>query len=332
MANNKSEREERPLVNIKDLTVIFEARGNIVHALDTVTLSINAGERIGIVGESGSGKSTLALALGGHIQGAGRRSGGSVDVVSTDVFTASPEALVHLRRGHLGYIFQNPIGTLDPTRKVSRQFFGTDGRPISEARIADVLEQVSLDDIPRVLKSYPHELSGGMAQRVAIAMAIEHEPRIIIADEPTSSLDASIRLQILDLLKEISIRSGAALIIVSHDLKAVRSYCERVAVMYAGRIVELGDSKDVFAEPSHPYTAALIRAMPGEEGIDGEIRGIRGNPPLVTKRLEACAFAERCDYVLDECWHLRPEPTSQNNRRVSCHLASRGISARAAEC
>jgi oligopeptide/dipeptide ABC transporter ATP-binding protein len=254
-----------------------------------------------------------------------------VDVVATDVFTASPEALGRLRRGHLGYIFQNPIGTLDPTRKVSRQFFGTDGRPISEARIANVLEQVRLDDIPRVLKSYPHELSGGMAQRVAIAMAIEHEPRLIIADEPTSALDASVRLQILDLLKEISIRSGAALIIVSHDLKAVRSYCERVAVMYAGRIVELGDSKDVFAEPSHPYTAALIRAMPGEEGIDGEIRGIRGNPPLVTKRLEACAFAERCDYVLDECWHLRPEPTLQNNRWVSCHLASRGISARAAE-
>ncbi|MQF81803.1 MAG: ABC transporter ATP-binding protein, partial [SAR202 cluster bacterium] len=169
MTNNKSELGERPLVNVEDLTVIFEARGNIVHALDTVTLSINAGERIGIVGESGSGKSTLALALGGHIQGAGRRSGGSVDVVATDVFTASPEALGRLRRGHLGYIFQNPIGTLDPTRKVSRQFFGTDGRPISEARIANVLEQVRLDDIPRVLKSYPHELSGGMAQRVAIA-------------------------------------------------------------------------------------------------------------------------------------------------------------------
>ena len=330
MANSAAIGREGPLIGINDLTVIFEARGNVVHALDAVTLTIGSGERIGIVGESGSGKSTLALALGGHIQGAGRRSAGRVLVAGTDVFRASTEDLQRLRRRRLGYIFQNPIGTLDPTRKVTRQFFGADGRPISKARIAEVFEQVGLEDIPRVLTSYPHELSGGMAQRVAIAMAIEHEPQIIIADEPTSALDASVRLQILDLLKEISVRSGAALIIVSHDLNAVRSYCERVAVMYAGRIVELGYSGDVFAAPSHPYTAALIQAIPGEEGVGGVIRAIRGNPPLLAKRLEACAFAERCEHAMDECWQLRPEPTTRDGRSVVCHLAGHGASAPAA--
>jgi peptide/nickel transport system ATP-binding protein len=309
-----------PQINITNLSIVFEGRGTAVHALDSVTLVMRRGERIGVVGESGSGKSTLALAIGGHIRGSGRLACGHVVVAGTDVFEAAPKELRRLRRRRLGFVFQNPIGTLDPTRRISRQFFNSEGRILDQARIAQLLEKVGLKEISRVMASYPHELSGGMAQRVAIAMAVEHEPEIIIADEPTSALDASIRMQILDLLLEVSERTNSTLVIVTHDLKAVMSYCERVAVMYAGRIVETGRSSEVFGAPRHPYTAALLRAIPGEEGFGGIIRSIPGNPPLFAGRSEACAFAERCCDALDDCRIRRPESVPVGNGSAACHL------------
>jgi peptide/nickel transport system ATP-binding protein len=319
-----------PQIDITNLSIVFEGRGTAVHALDSVTLTMRRGERIGVVGESGSGKSTLALAIGGHIRGRGRRASGQVVVAGTDVFEAFPEELRRLRRRRLGFVFQNPIGTLDPTRRISRQFFDAEGRILDQARIGQLLERVGLKGIARVMASYPHELSGGMAQRVAIAMAVEHEPESIIADEPTSALDASIRTQILDLLVEVSERTNSTLVIVTHDLKAVPSYCERVVVMYAGRIVEKGRSSEVFATPRHPYTAALLRAIPGEEGFGGVIRAIPGNPPLFAGRSEACAFAERCGEAFKDCWTRRPESVPVGDGSATCHLVySSAFSSRA---
>jgi oligopeptide/dipeptide ABC transporter ATP-binding protein len=318
-------QNSRRLISVQDLSVQFKGRGATVQALDDVSLDIMPGERIGIVGESGSGKSTLALALGGHIRGNGSRTAGRVLSAGVDVFSASPIELQTLRRSRLGYVFQNPIGTLDPTRRVSRQFFDAEGELVPLNRLTELLKLVGLRDVSRVLASYPHELSGGMAQRVAIAMAIEHEPSIIIADEPTSALDASIRLQILDLLRSLSERTRAALIIVSHDLKAVRTYCQRVCVMYAGRVVEIGASADVFRAPLHPYSAALMRAVPGEEGLGGTILAIPGNPPLLTQRAEACAFADRCSHVFDSCREYRPQTVVTQARGVTCHLVEGGV-------
>ncbi|MGE3873259.1 MAG: ABC transporter ATP-binding protein [Parvibaculaceae bacterium] len=308
-----------PLIRVEDLSVVFPTRGATVQALDTVSIEIGRRERIGIVGESGSGKSTLALAMAGHIRGGGYRTVGRVVAAGLDLFAAQASDLQSFRQDRLGFVFQNPIGTLDPTRRISRQFF-ENGHALPVDRIASLLEAVGLSDTARILNCYPHELSGGMAQRVAIAMAIKHRPEIIIADEPTSALDASIRTQILRLLEEVSDETGAALILVSHDLRAVRSHCDRVAVMYGGRIVEFGKAADIFAAPLHPYTVALLGAMPGAEGYGGAIRPIQGNPPLLTMPASSCAFADRCGKVQDKCRHVRPEPETCDGRSVTCHL------------
>ena len=310
-----------PLIRVEDLSVAFATRGTSVQALDTVSIEIARRERIGIVGESGSGKSTLALAMAGHIRGHSSQMSGRVVASGLDLFTAKASELQSFRQNRLGFVFQNPIGTLDPTRRISRQFFDN-GRPLPTARIVALLQAVGLTDTTRILNSYPHELSGGMAQRVAIALAIKHKPEIIIADEPTSALDASIRGQILRLLEEVSEETGAALILVSHDLRAVRSHCDRVAVMYAGRIVELGKAADIFQNPVHPYTTALLAAMPGAEGHGGAIRPIQGNPPMLAMRATSCAFADRCSKVRSDCRTHRPEAEMLGARRVACHLVS----------
>jgi oligopeptide/dipeptide ABC transporter ATP-binding protein len=323
MMTTVREADFGPLIRVEDLSVIFPTRDASVQALDTVSLEIGRRERIGIVGESGSGKSTLALAMAGHIRGNQAQASGRVVAAGLDLFAAQASELQSYRQNRLGFVFQNPIGTLDPTRRISRQFYDN-GRPLPVERIATLLQSVGLTDTARVLNSYPHELSGGMAQRVAIAMAIKHRPEIIIADEPTSALDASIRSQILRLLEEVSEETGAALILVSHDLRAVRSHCDRVAVMYAGRIVEEGRAADIFQNPLHPYTIALLAAMPGAEGYGGAIRPIPGNPPLMTARASSCAFADRCSKVRDDCRSLRPETDSWGGRRVVCHLAAAG--------
>jgi oligopeptide/dipeptide ABC transporter ATP-binding protein len=312
-----------PLIRVEDFSVVFPTRGTTVQALDTVSIEIARRERIGIVGESGSGKSTLALAMAGHIRGNRAQASGRVVAAGLDLFAAQAADLQSFRQNRLGFVFQNPIGTLDPTRRIGRQFF-ENGHQLPVERITALLQSVGLSDTARILNSYPHELSGGMAQRVAIAMAIKHKPEIIIADEPTSALDASIRGQILRLLQKVSDETGAALVLVSHDLRAVRSYCDRVAVMYAGRIVETGKAADIFQHPQHPYTVALLAAMPGAEGYGGAIRPIQGNPPLLSTRASSCAFADRCSKVRDICRGLRPEPELLGGRSVTCHLAAAG--------
>jgi peptide/nickel transport system ATP-binding protein len=308
-----------PLIRVEDLSVVFATRGTTVQALDTVSIEIAPRERIGIVGESGSGKSTLALAMAGHIRGNRSQMSGRVIASGLDLFKAQAPELQSFRQNRLGFVFQNPIGTLDPTRRIGRQFF-ENGHALPHARIVSLLQSVGLSDTARILSSYPHELSGGMAQRVAIALAIRHKPEIIIADEPTSALDASIRGQILRLLKEVSDKTGAALILVSHDLRAVRSHCDRVAVMYAGRIVEHGKAADIFQTPMHPYTTALLAAMPGAEGYGGAIRPIQGNPPMLAVPALSCAFADRCGKVRDDCRTHRPKAELVGTRSVTCHL------------
>jgi peptide/nickel transport system ATP-binding protein len=305
-ATSTAPSEAAPLASVRGLSVGFRSGGTQVLALDEISLELARGERIGLVGESGSGKSTLALALAGFIKGNGRRLAGQVRVAGHDVFDSDAEALRRLRATLFGFVFQNPIGTLDPTRKIARQFFDAEGAPIAPARITALLQEVGMPDVPRVLASYPHELSGGMAQRVAIAMAIEHAPVLMVADEPTSALDASIRIQILDLLLANSRRQHSALLLVSHDLAAVRRFCERVVVMYSGRIVEQGPTEAVFRQPLHPYTAALMAAMPGREGLGGQLQSIPGHPPMMHSRAEACTFVPRCPLANHECRARRP--------------------------
>lgn len=303
------------VLEVTDLVVDYESADGRYRALDGATLSVIAGETLGLVGESGSGKSTLALAAGGLLPENARMESGIVRVGEAVVTGGSASELRALRRRYLGFVFQSAIAALDPTRTVERHLLdvGAD---------AELLRQVALPVTRRILKSYPHELSGGMAQRVAIALAIAHRPRVVIADEPTASLDSSIRQQILALLFGLRTTIGASVLFLSHDIASVARFCDRVAVMYGGRVVEEGRASDVLGHPTHPYTAALLAAAPGTEASTGTLEPIPGVPPLLHGRSEACAFAPRCGFAADVCTSARPEPRAIRAQSVICHRAT----------
>jgi len=234
-----------------------------------------------------------------------------------------------LRADELGYVFQDPIGTLDPTRRIGLQVKAALGGGATPAQIDLVLKDVGLD-ADRIARSYPHELSGGMAQRVSIGMAVARRPKVVIADEPTAGLDAPIKNQILDLLVTRCRATGAVLILLSHDLHAVRKWSDRVGVMYGGRLVETGRTAAVFARPAHPYTALLLRSAIGREPLGGRVEPIPGAPPVLTGRCHACAFAPRCAWTEPVCAAVRPELRYIAGRDVICHRAESVIAAGAA--
>jgi oligopeptide/dipeptide ABC transporter ATP-binding protein len=316
------------LVEVDELVIEYRTRRGRVRALDGATLAIMPGEKLGIVGESGSGKSTLGLAIGRLLPPSAERSGGDLRISGQSIFELDDSALRNLRRSEIGYIFQDPIGTLDPTMRIKHQMAAALNDAVSEDELLGLLSRVGLTDIRRVARSYPHELSGGMAQRVSIAMAIARSPRLLIADEPTASLDASIRGQILDLLVSHCGQGQTSMVLLSHDLRAIGRYCDRVAVMYGGRVVEVGASEAVFEHPAHPYTDALLKAVPGREGLGGRIEPIPGLPPTQSERSEHCAFAARCDWAEQRCISVRPEPRGlADGRQVVCHRVEEILSA-----
>lgn len=307
-----------PVLEVDGLAVDYD---NGVRALDGATLTVSAGETVGIVGESGSGKSTLGSAVGGLLPASARTTSGEVRVDGQAVHTLRPKALRALRRDRLGFVFQEPIGSLDPTMRVGKQVAlalrGRDGDVLTH------LERVRLSDPARVARSYPHQLSGGMAQRVAIAMAMACEPEILVADEPTAALDAQIRDDVLDVIFTLAVESGTTILWLSHDLPAVGKRCSRLAVMYGGRVVEYGAAADVLGAPRHPYTAALVRAVPGAAAQGERLASIPGQPPVLTGPSGGCAFAPRCPDALDVCG-TRPPLVVADDRDVLCHRATVG--------
>jgi len=306
------------VLEVTGLTVDFQAAGGWYRALDGATLRLGPGETVGLVGESGSGKSTLALAAGGLLPPNARMEG-DVRVGGVSVIGGITDELRSVRQRYLGFVFQSPAAALDPTRTVETLLRDVDA---DEGQIAALLQQVALPPARRILKSYPHELSGGMAQRVAIAIAIARRPRLVIADEPTASLDSSVRQQILALLFGLRAKIGASVLFLSHDIGSVGRFCDRVAVMYAGRIVEDGPARAVLRHPTHPYTAALLATAPGTEQATGRLEPIPGVPPLLRGRSEACAFAPRCRFATEICTSVRPQPRALGAQSVVCHRAS----------
>lgn len=263
-----------PIIEVRGLVIEYKSQPVAVRALDGVDFTAYPNETVGIVGESGSGKSTLAMALGGINRSGIRPSQGSVQTFGHDVFALQGAYRRRFLSEDIGFVFQNPIGSLDPTRRIGNQFFSSTGRPLDRGRTEELLTSVGLRDTDRILASYPHEVSGGMAQRVCIAIAISVNPLLLIADEPTAALDASVKTQILNLLMETRQRTRSTLVLVSHDLHSVRKYCDRVYVMYGGRVIETGPTREVFDRPRQPYTAALLRSIPGTEGPGGRIEPI----------------------------------------------------------
>jgi oligopeptide/dipeptide ABC transporter ATP-binding protein len=315
-----------------DLVVEYTTKRGTIRALDEATLTVDAGEIVGVVGESGSGKSTIGAAMGHLLPHNARISGGDVLVGGRSLRGLSDDELLALRRDELGFVFQDPIGTLDPTARVGRQLRWVLGKATTDDELRTALERVRLDDPDRVLRAFPHQLSGGMAQRVSIALALAGNPKAVIADEPTASLDASVRTEILELLVGVAREASSALVLMSHDLRAVRRYCTRVAVVYGGRVVETGAAEQLFASPAHPYTQALLGAAPGAERPGETLLPIPGIPPVLHSPYPGCAFAPRCPAVVAACTAERPRLRTigthdgrgggtHDGRAVVCHVA-----------
>jgi peptide/nickel transport system ATP-binding protein len=302
----KRERGERPLLEINGLHTSFHTRHGVVRAVDGIDFSVDRGEIMGLVGESGCGKSVTSLSVLRLVAPPGHIDAGQVLFDGTDLLTLSPDEMRKIRGERISMIFQQPTSSLNPVWDVGTQIAevlrihrGMKGKA-AEARTLDLLRMVGIPDPARRLKAYPHEMSGGMAQRIMIAMALACEPELLIADEPTTALDVTIQAQILDLMRNLRDETGTAIILITHDLGVVAEMCDRVAVMYAGEIVEQTDVVSLFREPLHPYTRGLIGSIPVLGDAREELAVIPGNVPNLIDLPEGCRFAPRCMARIEE--------------------------------
>ncbi|MEJ2132604.1 MAG: ABC transporter ATP-binding protein, partial [Gammaproteobacteria bacterium] len=302
-----------PLLQVDDLSVTFRTDRGLVRAVDGASLHVDAGETLALVGESGSGKSVTALSILGLIGDSGRVENGRVLFDGQDLLTLTKPQIRHIRGNRIGMIFQEPMSSLNPVLTIGKQVAepiqlhrGVSWREARE-RAAELLTKVSIPDARHRLDSYPHHFSGGMRQRVMIAMALACEPKLIIADEPTTALDVTVQAQILSLLKRLTDETDTALILITHDLGVVARYADRVAVMYAGRVVESASARELYANPQHPYTDGLMESVPTIDGEPGtRLKTIPGQPPDLANLPPGCPFAPRCRYARDECQRARP--------------------------
>lgn len=300
------------LLSVRDLRTHFTVEGETFRAVDGIDLDIARGEAVALVGESGSGKTVTAMSVLQLIPDPpGRIVGGSVRLDGEDLVTASPARLRSVRGGRIACVFQDPQTTLNPVLRVGHQIVemlrahGHLSRAEARARARELLEAVRIPDPERRLDEFPHQLSGGMRQRVVIAMALANDPDLLIADEPTTALDVTVQAEILDLLIELRERTGMALLFITHDLGVVAELCDRVVVMYAGRVVEEADTATLFADPKHPYTRQLIGCTPTLGGGRRPLTTIPGLPPALNDLPPGCAFAPRCDVAEERC-HAAP--------------------------
>jgi peptide/nickel transport system ATP-binding protein len=302
----KRQRGERPLLEVSGLHTSFHTRDGLVRAVDGIDFHVDRGEIMGLVGESGCGKSVTSLSIMRLIAKPGRIESGTVVFDGTDLLTLSNEQMRRYRGERISMIFQQPTSSLNPVWDVGTQIEevlrihrGMRGKA-AEARALDLLQMVGIPDPKRRLDSYPHEMSGGMAQRIMIAMALACEPELLIADEPTTALDVTIQAQILDLMRNLRDETGTAIILITHDLGVVAEMCDRVAVMYAGEIVEQTDVVSLFRHPLHPYTRGLIGSIPVVGDLREELAVIPGNVPNLIDLPAGCRFAPRCLARIEE--------------------------------
>jgi oligopeptide/dipeptide ABC transporter ATP-binding protein len=315
-----------PLLSIRDLHVTFGGRdGEALEAVRGVDLDVAPGELVAVVGESGSGKSVTMLAVLGLLS-PNATATGSVRFDGQELLGAPPRDLRRVRGSRIGMIFQDPLTSLNPAHTVGDQLaeavLAHDPRARKRARqrAGDLLELVSIPDVNRRLRSYPHELSGGMRQRVMIAMALANDPELLIADEPTTALDVTIQAQILDVLSDVQRDRDLAVVLVTHDLGVVAGLAQRVNVMYAGLVVESGESVGVFHRQNHPYTRGLLACLPRLDQRH-DLEPIGGSPPSLDQMPSGCAFHPRCALAQERCRHERPELRTFASTAAACHMA-----------
>jgi oligopeptide/dipeptide ABC transporter ATP-binding protein len=316
------------LLSVQDLSVSYPAARGRLQALRGATLSVGRGEALGIVGESGCGKSTLAAAMINLLPNGARVTGGSVRLNGTDILQLAPAALRTLRGRRVAMVFQDPMTAFNPVLTIGRQladFAGAhDAARAAPARLAAMLTRVGIPDPARCLGRYPHELSGGMRQRVAIAAALLTEPDVLIADEPTTALDVTMEAQIIHLLRELRASFDGAIVIVTHHLGVVAELCDRVAVMYAGEVAETGPVDAIFHDPRHPYTQALLACDPAVvDPSAARLPTIGGRIPDLTDLPPGCAFQPRCPVALPVCRQPVPRRAPAPGRSVLCHRGAR---------
>ena len=316
-----------PLLQVKDLHVAFNTREGVVRAVNGVSFGVAERETLGIVGESGSGKSVAALALMRLLpQPPARVSARGVRFDGLDLFSIEERAMRHVRGGRLAMVFQDPMTSLDPVLTIERQItemlvaHKVCGRRETRERARALLDMVGIPEAGTRLDAYPDELSGGMRQRVLIAMALSCSPELLIADEPTTALDVTVQDQILELMRRLKRELGMATIWISHDLGTVAGLADRVLIMYAGRIMEEAPVRDLYRNPRHPYTRALLRSIPRlDGGRSTTLHAIEGMPPDLVAYPEGCPFHARCPLAADRCRHHRPEiETVASRHRVAC--------------
>jgi peptide/nickel transport system ATP-binding protein len=312
-----------PVLSVKNLSTHFFTRAGVVKAVDGVSFDLARGEIMGLVGESGSGKTVTGFSLLGLVDAPGRIVEGSVKLNGTEL-TTLPEKTLRNRRGReISMIFQDPIATLNPMLTIGQQMrmavnaHESLSARAADARSAELLTQVGIPSAAARLRAYPHEFSGGMRQRVAIAIALLHRPTVIVADEPTTALDVSIQAQILFQMRDLARETGTAMIWISHDLAVVSSLASKLAVMYAGRIVEQGPTANLLRDPRHPYTAGLIASLPATAKPGTPLTPIPGSTPSLLSLKPGCPFASRCSYATEKC-DIEPQITFQDSRAWRC--------------
>jgi oligopeptide transport system ATP-binding protein len=322
-----------PVLDVRGLKTVFRTRGGEIHAVNDVSFHLDRGELLGVVGESGSGKSVTMMSLIKllPIPPAELRSG-EVLLDGRDLLKMSDEDLRQVRGAKVGFVFQDPMTSLNPVFTVGNQVMEPllehmgMTKPQAEARAVELLELVGIPDAKKRLKAYPHQFSGGMRQRVMIAIALACDPDVLIADEPTTALDVTIQAQILELVKELRQKLGMAIIWITHDLGVIAGIADRVMVMYGGQVVEQAPVGELFANPQHPYTRALLKTIPKITGErESRLRVIQGQPPILNAPLSACPFRARCEHRMDQCDSANPGRRAVDGRPVgrghdvACH-------------
>ena len=315
-----------PLLEVDRLRVEFPTRRGTLVALDDVSFSIAPGEILGVVGESGAGKSLTGAAIIGLLDPPGRVAGGEIRFAGRRIDNLPYEEMRRIRGRQIGAIFQDPLTSLNPLYTVGRQLVETIqahlpvGRADARQRAIRLLAETGIPAPEARIDQYPHQFSGGMRQRVVIALALAAEPKLIVADEPTTALDVSIQAQIISLLRKLCRNHGAAVMLITHDMGVIAETCDRVAVMYAGRVIEIGPVRDVIHAPAHPYTAGLMGSIPAMDEDRERLLQIDGAMPRLTAIPPGCAFNPRCPRVFDRCRVERPELLEAGSTRAACWL------------
>ena len=329
-APSSSSRAEAPVLSIRDLRVEFALRRDVLTAIDGVSFDIRRGEVLGVVGESGAGKSVTGAAIIGLVDPPGRIAGGEIRLGGERIDGLSEEAMRAVRGRRIGMIFQDPLTSLNPLFSIGDQIVETMRSHLdltageARRRALALLVEVGIPAAEDRFGAYPHEFSGGMRQRVVIALALAAEPELVIADEPTTALDVSVQAQILALIKRLCRDRGTAVMLVTHDMGVVANTADRVAVMYAGRLAEIGSVSDLIDRPLHPYAAGLMGAIPSLDQEARRLVQIPGAMPRLSAIPVGCAFHPRCPRAFEPCARRRPPLVARAGREVACHLYQDG--------